>query len=520
MRNETLVYGIDLGTTNSCIARATDTGHAEVISNLDRMLTTPSVVYFGETGDDPVVGVEAKRVAKAMPDSVCAHVKRIMGKEGALVDIRGQEYTPEYVSALILRKVINDALESDGEPRGSRVKAVITIPAYFDSAAKNATRQAGMLADVDVMDLLQEPVAAAIAYGFTRVDHAQNLLVYDLGGGTFDATVVRVDGASARTVATEGERLLGGIDWDQRIVKWMRQQFQEENPGRTLPVDDAVLNQRLYEEAEKAKHTLSQLEKATLAVHHDGESFAFDLTRSTFEQISDDLLSKTLDKTMAVIDQAKAKGISGIDRLLLVGGSSKMPAVKRKLKEALGLDGTIHDPDLAVAKGAALVADLIERGKHSVDKTGRLALPDESRLVTMVNSKSIGVQVYDPDTDKLHVDYVILRNSELPASAEKTYYTRLEHQPQLRVCIFEQREEESEIPEENSLLHQDAFDLPEGLPLSSPLDYRFTLDGLGILHVFMKEPKSGKSWEMKVNRYETFSDDEILRLKPAIAQVR
>lgn len=514
------VFGIDLGTTNSCIARvAEETGRVEVLVNLETKLTTPSVVYF-DSASHFIVGAEAKRHAIAEPNLVCANIKRQMGRPlETPLRYHGEEYTPEAVSAFILRKVIGDVLEAAERPRDEKVKAVITVPAYFNAEENHATMQAAILANVELLYLAHEPVAAALAYGFGRVNRPQNVLVYDLGGGTFDATVVWSDGSSARTIATDGERLCGGNDWDEEIVKWVRRRFQEEHPGTALPVDDPVLNQTLFDQVESAKQSLSQRPKTVIPVHYQGKSIAPELTLEEFEKTTTHWLEKTLAKTKAVMEEAKAKGVERIDKLLLVGGSSRMLAVKRRLQKDFGMEPVLHDPDLAIAKGAALLADLIAKGKFKPDLTGKQVESQEGRLVTTVNSKSLGLQVFSPKRGQDIVDYLIPRNSELPASVTKVYATYEENQKQIDLRVFEEREEPSDNPDENSPLHKTPVELPPGLGKGSPIEVTFKVDGVRIVHIFLKEPRSERTWEVKVERYKEATNEEVLRLKPKLAQV-
>jgi molecular chaperone DnaK len=397
--DEALVFGIDLGTTNSCIARVSSTGTAEVLVNQDQMLTTPSVVAF-PSKDEVVVGLPAKRLTPVIPEAVCSHVKRKMGMppnvSGAQIALAGRVFAPEEISALILRKIVNDALIALGRPTGQPVRAVITVPAYFGSIPKNATQNAAQLAEIELLDLIHEPVAAAISYGFSRANAPMNLLVYDLGGGTFDATVVQVDGKSVRTLATDGERLLSGYDWDEKIVEWLRDRFDERFPGTEMNLEDPQLKARLFVIAEQAKIALSDLSATTVNLHHDAKSLSAELTRDAFEKITEDKLETTIEKTRAVLAAVWEKGVSEIHRLVLVGGSSKMPAIPRRLKEIEKLREVavaLHEPDLAVAKGAALLADMIVRGKHEADLTGRMVRSNKGRLVTMVNAKAIGTVV-------------------------------------------------------------------------------------------------------------------------------
>jgi len=521
------VFGIDLGTTNCCIARVREHGEAEVVMNLDDALTMPSVVAF-PSADAPVIGRAARNMASAMPEAVVTHIKRRIGMDPALpaaqTVIGGRTYTPEEISALILRKTINDALEVEGRERGERVRAVITVPAYFGSIPKNNTKNAAELADVELLELVHEPVAAAVAYGAARGEGDRTLLVYDLGGGTFDVTVVRAEGRRVRTVATDGVRLLGGLDWDLRLAQWLAAEFDGEHPGAGPDPDAPADRVRLLETAEAAKVGLSSRSSTTVQVHHGGASISREVTRDAFEAMTADLLEATAERTKAVLAELAGKGIGAIDRVVLVGGSSRMPAIAERLKRVPELGGaeiSLHDPDLAVAKGAALLAGMIVEGEQAADLTGAHATgpPGETRLVTMVNAKAIGDVLRDTDTGEDYVKYVIARNSELPFSVEETFYTVEDNQEGARVQIVEERGEPSRVVEENLWLHTGNFPFPRPLPKGAPLHFRYTLDGAGILHVFATEPSTGATWEMTVDRYRKVTDDQMLRLKPVMANV-
>ncbi len=518
------IYGIDLGTTNSCIAlvnRATD--KSEVRPNSTGELTTPSAVYFEKDNPEPVVGKEAKRWARIAPSRVCLEVKRHMGEDDWRFDVRGKQYRPEAISAFILKKVVRDALLADDTPEADATPVVISIPAYFGDGERRATRAAGQGAGLNVKDLVPEPVAAAFSYGFGRATSPQNLLVYDLGGGTFDVTVVRVDGKSAHTVATEGVRLLGGADWDRELVHHIRERIKQAH-GVDLPVgeergldENPELSQQLYFEAENAKMALSATNRTSATVHFGGQSYSVEITVDELDSLTKALLDRTVDKTREAIAAAERNGVKTIDKLLLVGGSSRMRQVKKRLQEELGFEGQLHDPDQAIAKGAALVGRLIEQGKYAPETAvGGKAVPSLS-VLSFVNSKSLGIRVRRGESTEEFVDYLIPRNSKLPYSQTKTYYTIQEQQSSFALRVMEQRQEPSEVVEENTLVHEKPLQLPVPLPLNSPLEVTYSLDSQGLLHIRVKEPKSGKDFEVEVDRRGKISDQEIKDLKAEVA---
>jgi len=519
--SDTPIYGIDLGTTNSCIAiLSRGAGRPEVIPNTDTELVTPSVVYF-ESPDNIIVGKDAKNIAVAQPELVCSLVKREMSKDAraaARYSYHGRSYSPEEVSSLILRKVVGDALEAEGRNRNEKARAVITVPAYFGTIGKNATKQAGLLAELDVLYVVPEPVAAAVAYGAGRSGEKMTLLVYDLGGGTFDVAIVELEGKRARVVAFDGDRMLGGVNWDQTIVSWIRDQISGQ--GIELAEDDAALEQQLLSKAEAAKKSLSKKKIAStkINIEYDGRSHLIDLSNEAFEQMSLHLLDKTIASTRTALDAAKARGVTAIDRVLLVGGSCRMPAVAARVKAELGLETELHDPDQAVAKGAAILAGLIGEGDFSVDMTGEddaAAASPETRLVTMLTPKGLGIEAHNMKTGKDIVDYIVPKNSELPASGTKTFGTYEDNQREVLVKIYEERAAESAEPAENTLLHQTPIELPPGLAANSPIEVTYRVDDAGILHVFMKELRGGKTWEISLDELKQVTDEDMHRLKPA-----
>ena len=517
------IYGIDLGTTNSCVALVNEaTGKPEVKPNFEGKPITPSVVYFEKNAPEPVIGEEARRWARLAPSLVCSEVKRHMGSDAWRFKVRERAdgYRPEAISGFILRKILRDALQHDEIKPDGDVPAVISVPAYFGDVERRATRAAGQAAGIDVQDIVVEPVAAAFAYGFGRVEVPQNLLVYDLGGGTFDVTVVRVDGSSAHTVATEGVRILGGMDWDKEIVSYVCQEIQEKNgvdlSGEVLE-KNPMLKQQLYEEAEKAKIALSATAKTSIAVHFEGKSFSVELSLERFNEITKGLLDRTVDKTREAIAAAEKNGVRKIDKLLLVGGSSRMKAVKERLLQDLKLEGQLHDPDQAIAKGAALVGHLIRQGKYTPNTTGKEGVAPPS-VITSVNSKSLGIVVERAQTKVRFVDYLIPRNSKLPVNETKQYYTVDDNQTGLDLQVMEQRQEPSENPEENTVIHQKSLIFPNPLPKESPLIVTYALDSQALLHIRIKEPKSGKEFEERVSRAGMISESEIRALKSEIAK--
>src|SRR6516162_5674774 len=345
-------FGIDLGTTQSCIAYIDDTGRPVVVKSALGEDTTPSVVFF-ESPRHAVVGRAARDEALLSPDLVAQLVKRDMGT-AATYAFHGERHTPETVSALILRELARVAAAESGQ----QVREVlITAPANFGIAEREATRRAGELAGLVVLDVLDEPVAAAVHY--TAVNGPavtpEHALMCDLGGGTFDTTVIRLAGDDVTVICTDGDARLGGADWDQAIVGALRQQFTREHPGRH-PEQDPQFMQDLLIAAERLKKELSSAQSRRHVLRFGGQTTVAELSRSTVEDLTAGLLSRTVEVVDRTIATARAKGVTRFDDVLLVGGMSRFPAVARALRERLGTDVMRHEPELAVAKGAALYA--------------------------------------------------------------------------------------------------------------------------------------------------------------------
>ena len=348
------IFGIDLGTTYSVVGYIDETGRAAVTRNRDGEDTTPSVVYF-ETGDNVVVGKVAKESAGQYPDQVVALIKREMGDRDYQRTFFGKEYTPPSISAIIL-----DALARDAEADTGRkvTDAVITVPAYFGLLEKDATRQAGQIAGLNVIGIVPEPVAAALHYGVSGSADGTTFLVYDLGGGTFDISLIKMTETSVEVLAVGGDHRLGGADWDQKLFDYIVEQTIAQCGDDSLRDDEAML-QELRTLAEKTKRDLSRAESKKLIVRYTGVAANFTVTRKQFEEMTADLLDETIRITRRTLGEAEQRvpGIGEqISELLLVGGSSKMPAVTEALQREFSWEPTLTDPDLAVAKGAALYA--------------------------------------------------------------------------------------------------------------------------------------------------------------------
>lgn len=474
-----VAIGIDLGTTYSVVAHVDTQGRPWSIHNAVGDMLTPSVVFFDESG--PLVGKEALKAGVLDAGRVADVVKRDMGSKHYRKAINGDYLPPEVISSFILRSLKTDAERKIGPVK----KAVITVPAYFDEPRRRATIDAGRLAGLEVMDIINEPTAAAIAYGFqlgflNRYGKAEGerplrVMVYDLGGGTFDVTIVEIRGSDFKAIATDGDVRLGGKDWDEKLVEMAALRFREK--FREDPRTNPESNQELWLSVEEAKRTLSERPKAMLMVNHLGSRLRIEITREEFEQATAALLRRTRSTSEIVVRQA---GLSwnDIDKVLLIGGSTRMPMVTRMLEELTGKkpDQSIS-PDEAVAHGAALYADLL------LHRQGASASPTNFSI-TNVNSHSLGIVGIDPKTGREYNKILIPKNTQLPAALAKTFQTFKENQRSVRVRILEG---ESERPEACTQVGVCVIrDLPPNIPKGWPVTVRYSYEENGRLQVAAK----------------------------------
>ncbi|MFF0461701.1 Hsp70 family protein [Streptomyces mexicanus] len=499
------VYGIDLGTTYSCIARIDEVGRPTVLRNLEGGDTTPSVVYF-ESADSVVVGQSAKDATVLDPEHVVQLIKRDMG-EVVPREFHGRGYTPEEISARILRKLADDAQVTGGEPVRD---VVITVPAYFGLAERDATRKAGEIAGLRVLDVVAEPIAAALDYGALdgEEEHPERaLLVYDLGGGTFDTTVLTLRGRELTVLCTDGAKELGGSDVDDRVVMHLVERFTERFPDAGDPLADPQSETQLRKDAEEAKKALSFRERYTVRVMHQGRVEAVELTRALLEDLARDLLDRTLDITRRTVELAAERGVTRFDDVLLVGGATKMPAVAEALRSEFGFAPRLHDPDLAVARGAAryalnraalLVADgdLPADQVPDVEQTGLTHRPYE---ISTVASRGYGIKVTDPDTEQTYVTHLVHANDVLPASVTDDFYTLRAGQRRVLIEVMEQAGSvESQDVGHNTVVAQGTLRIPPDKPARWPFQCVFTLDASGLLTVVATERETGERIEISV----------------------
>lgn len=481
--------GIDLGTTYSCLAYIDEDGDPVVEKNFEQEDTTPSVILFNENGEI-IVGSPAKDMAMMYPpERVVTAIKRQMGTDYE-VDIDGEKYNPIMLSAVILRKMINDFNENHG---CDVKKAVITCPAYFGQNERDATKTAGTIAGLDDVTVINEPTAAAISFGFGAGNEGKKrVLVYDLGGGTFDVTVLEIDGKAFTAVATDGERLLGGKDWDAVISKIIKEKVAEELGVDVESLDeDEEVKQNLVNDSETIKKRLSTAEstKGTLTVN--GQKVVYTITRDEFEAASAGLVQTTIDLIDKVL-ASKNFTMADIDDVILVGGSSRMPQVKNAIAAKYpDAEIKVFDPDQSVAKGASIFAKSnamapVEGAAAPVDPvTGAPAEPAEVLSVHNVLSKTFGIKAMYEDGTEM-ISNIIFRNEVLPIESIKTYYPVDDGQTTIKVEIYEDAALNDDDGKKTAVIDaapvgEFMMELPSQVTKNTPITVKFTATDEGIL---------------------------------------
>jgi molecular chaperone DnaK (HSP70) len=488
------VLGIDLGTTNSVVASIDDQGRVVILRNALGGELTPSAVYF-ESDGSAVVGEEALQAAASDPGNGVRLIKRQMGTEFPLV-LGGQEHTPESISALILRQLA--AAAPGGLDAGPR--AVITVPAYFGLAEREATYQAGIIAGLEVLELLDEPVAAAAQYGLTSGGD-RTVLVYDLGGGTFDTTVLRISRGAVTVVATDGDHALGGADVDQRLLDVVLGRLESFIPGAEYDefLDDRRLMGSLTLDVESAKRDLSARTSRDVIVRTAAGRIPVGISRSDLEAACGDLFDATAEIIERVLAAARSAGAQKIDDVIMVGGSSRIPSLSARLTSMLGTTPRLVEPDLAVAKGAALRAHQLLATAQLTALTrssGRAAAAQAGKIST-VAPRSVGILVedsHDPSGERSFVEHLVRANTPLPvAKTEERFGTILANQESVRIQVYEQAGPSAspEVAHNRRVLDGELTKIGS-LPAGSVIRITMKIAIDGRLTVIAHEPVSGR----------------------------
>lgn len=505
------VVGIDLGTTNSVVASVDENGSVVVLPNANGRDITPSVVYFEPDGT-VVVGEEAVQSTAIDPDNGVQLIKRAMGTEFPLL-IRGQQHTPESVSALILRQLVTAAVPG-GIPDG--VSAVVTVPAYFGLAEREATYQAGVIAGLNVLELLDEPVAAAAHYGLTSGED-RTVLVYDLGGGTFDTTVLRISGGAVEVQATDGHHSLGGTEVDQRLLDMVLDRLGTQLVPDELDqlLDDKKLLGELVLEVEAAKKDLSARTTRPVIVRTATGRTSVTITRADLDMACGDLFDTTAEIIERVLRTARLDG-RDIDDVIMVGGSSRIPMLAERLTKMLGKVPRLIDPDLAVAKGAALRAHHLAGTSQLsalVTIRGRAVLAGR---VTPVAPRAIGILVedsFDPAGERSFIEHLVAANTPLPVERTETFGTIAHNQDRVRVQVYEQAGSapSPEVGHNRRVLDGELTQIG-ALPAGSLIKITIRIAVDGRLTVIAHEPRSDRELQLDAYVEGVIDDAETERL--------
>jgi molecular chaperone DnaK len=540
------VYGIDLGTTYSCIAYVDEHGKPVIVPNGENERITPSVVFFD--GDDVIVGNEAKANGVLASGQVVAFVKRAMGDSNFLFEYNNKTFKPEEISSFILRKLVKDAEQNTGD---KITDVVITCPAYFGINEREATKIAGDIAGLNVRQIINEPTAAAISYGMAGNNEKKTVLVYDLGGGTFDITMIDISQGAIEVICTGGDHNLGGKDWDDTVIQYLVSRFQEESGITDDILDDPDTCQALQLAAESAKKTLSTRDRARVPILYSTQKVPVELTREKFDEITGSLLERTITLTHEMLEEGKKKGYDSFDEILLVGGSSRMPQVAERVKEVFKVEPKLFDPDEAVAKGAALhgnnlmidedwtqrAAQKTKKSLKEIKALPREEIPEEIRQevnrevaisrglseeavestgkkIKNVCSKSFGVVAVDRATNKELVFNLIMKNTTVPADITDRFGTLEDNQENVKIRIMENEVNEETIePENTTEIGDGILPIPPGLPADAPLDVTFRLNEEGRLEVEAVELTENRKLDMTIETNSILQGVELEEAK-------
>lgn len=538
------VFGIDLGTTYSCIAYVDETGRATVVNNSEGTNTTPSVVNFASPSQ-VVVGQVAKENAVIDPDNTISLVKTLMGKTDFAISYNGEDKSPEEVSAYILRKVAEDAAKMlDTEVKD----VVITCPAYFGTAERTATKNAGIIAGLNVLEVISEPTAAALYYGCAREQEEKTILVFDLGGGTFDVTIMNISSEKIEVICSDGNHELGGKDWDEAVMRYLAEEFISQT-GFDGEFDEYA-QQDMRLKAEKAKQQLTSRDQVPVMLDAAGLRARINLTREKFDEITSTLLGEAIEKTESAIDVAKEKGYN-IDEILLVGGSTRMPQVTKAIVDRFGMEPKILDPDEAVAKGAAIHAVNVyvnnqkslepgDVGETTVNVGGAtkeinaddykeelavqpemMSIGGKTRQVVVATTKSFAIEVLINGESKCC--NMIIKNEPMPngsISVTKEFGTNVANQESAELVVYESDfMEETFDVDKDFVLGTATLELSENLPVGSPIQVTFTLSTEGILEVSGVDKTTGREVHATMQAKGIMAEEKVDELKEKSKQM-
>ena len=536
------VFGIDLGTTYSCIARVDDTGRPEIIKNNEGKNITPSVVQFN--GDSVIVGDAAKEEAVLNPEATAMLVKTLMGKTDFAISYNGKDRSPEEISSYILKKLAEDA----SEQLGTEVKdVVITCPAYFGTAEREATRNAGEIAGLNVLEIISEPTAAALYYGCTKEQNEKTILVYDLGGGTFDVTIMRITSDTIEVICSDGDHDLGGKNWDEILIRYLADQFIEK-VGEKVEFDDYA-TQDLRLKAEEMKKLLTSKNQASKLLDVSGTKQKVLITRKEFDEITSTLLENTIDKTKDAIEVARKKGYGNIDEILLVGGSTRMPQVKEALSKEFG-DSKIKilEPDEAVAKGAAIHAVNVyinnqERFKgiswtNDDEETKKLNPEDYKDKLTIspsqiggrtieiiiATTKSFAIKIMvDSEAKILKCYNMIIKNEPMPKGVikvSKVFFTVCDNQEIVSIGVYENDfMDEYFEPDEDLKIGEAELEMPKNLPKGSPIEVTFKLNKEGILEMRGLDQTGNREVNIRLETKGVMPEEKLEEIKKRVQAI-
>ena len=513
-----IAVGIDLGTTYSVVALVDAHGQPQIIPNSDNERTTPSVVYF-QSGM-AIVGKIAKEQTQMGDADAVQFVKSYIGRARKRFMLGGEEWSPEEISAIILKKLIKDA--ELAMPDKKITHAVITVPAFFTEQQRKSTEDAGRIAGLEVMGIINEPTAAALAYGFDTLGVDRKVVVYDLGGGTFDVTVMDISGETVTMLATDGDVQLGGKDWDEKIIEFISEQFEEKY--NINPMDDIEVHMQLQAVAEQAKLRLSKLPVTRVSVTCQGITGNFEITREQFEELTEDLLSQT-ETTLILTVREAGLTFDQVDEILLVGGSTRMLAVRRMLQRIFKREPRqILNPDECVAQGAAIHAVMMQLKLAALGQDVPLPNVSENQLERfrvmqeqLINAHTMGILALNGTGQQVVVP-IIPRRTHIPRREIKTFRTSIDSQQQIRINV---KEGENVNPEACADLGTCLVrGLPDGLAKGTPIEVCFECTHDGRLEVTARLPTIQQVVQTQIARTLGMSDEAIEDSRLRINEVR